>query len=81
MGRVFVLNDPPARRLTRAATSSWSARPKNTASNQGLTLLHFSAQPKPLWSVSRFACSLCRIMTHLLTEGTQGIPQKWLTLC
>jgi hypothetical protein len=35
---------------------------------EGLTLVHFSAQPKPFWSVSRFVSSLCRVMTIQLLK-------------
>ena len=49
-------------------------------SGQGLTLVHYSAQPMPFWSVRRFVSSLWRVMTHLSTEGTQRNPQKVLTL-
>ena len=32
--------------------------PGSVAPGQGLTLVHFSAQPSPFWSVSRFVSSL-----------------------
>jgi hypothetical protein len=41
------------------------------AAGQGLTLVHFSAQLKPSWSLKRFVSSLRRVMTHLSTEGAQ----------
>jgi hypothetical protein len=47
---------------------------------QGLTLVHFSAQPQPFWSVSRLVSSLRRVMTHISTEGNQRIVQKVLRL-
>jgi len=51
-----------------------------TTLNQWRTLVHFPAQPKPCWSVSRIVSSLCRVMDHLSTEVTQRIPKTVLTL-
>jgi hypothetical protein len=48
-----------------------------TAAGQGLTLTHFSAQPEPFWSISRFVFSLWRVMTRVSNER---IPQSVLTL-
>ena len=45
-----------------------------------LTLVHFSAQLKPFWSVRHSVSSLSRVTTPTSTEGTQLIPRKVLTL-
>ena len=36
----------------------------HAADDQGRTLIQFSHQPKPMWSVLHFVSSLLRIMTH-----------------
>jgi len=47
---------------------------------QRLTLVHCSAQPKPLWSVIRFVSDLRRVITRISTEGTTRIPERVHTL-
>jgi hypothetical protein len=48
------------------------------AVRQGLTLAHFSAQPMPFWTVSRFVSCLSRVVTRPSTEGSQRVPHMCL---
>jgi len=43
------VNDVGGGRYMAGSTPSWKSM-RSGASHQGLTLLHFSAQPKPFWS-------------------------------
>ena len=67
--RCFLLLPPVALSTSRCHT--WKL-----AGNQGLTLVHFSAQPKPFWS--HFVVSSCLIDWG--KSCTQRIPQNVLTL-
>jgi hypothetical protein len=45
---------------------------------QGLSLVHLSARTKPLWSLSRFASSLCGVMTIYLLKVPNVAHKKCL---